>query len=122
MLDEIRETGTLEIMPKDQIRQNLREQMQKMENFIESMVLTWGKTETEYIIEIVFHCGAKDVCECSEACEKTTYHLIVGKINAFVPNPTRRLFVEGRRLYFCLRKEFPMLQRKLCLYKSFRHK
>ena len=122
MTDYIRENCVLEIMPDDQIQQEIKEQMQKMEGPIDSMVLTWEKTRTEYVLEIVLIGEAKDGCGYSEAGEKTNYRLRIGQINVNEFDALSRLSVVGRRLYFRLRDEFPMLRLKLSTYKYFRTK
>jgi len=44
----------------------------------------------------------------------------VGRVDNIECNALNKLSLEGRRLYFRLRKEFPMLQRKLSAYKYLR--
>jgi len=117
-----RKNGVFDIMADGQIRQNIREQMQRMESSIESMVLTWAKTEAEYVLEIILIGEAKDDCGYSEAGEMMNYHLRIGQINVHEFDALNRLSMAGRSLYFRLRKEFPMLQRKLSTYKYLRAK
>lgn len=120
MTDYIRENRVLEIMPDDQIRQWIREQLQQMGNAVETMVLTWGKTRTEYVLEIVLTGERRNAPECLGIGQKTSHHLKIGHVNACEYDALNKLSMEGRRLYFRLRKEFPMLRRKLSVYKYLR--
>lgn len=120
MTEYIREICVLEIMSDDQIQQSIKEELQKMESPIGSMVLTWEKTRTEYFLEIIMRGDAKVVCRCSEAGDTADYHLVVGKISAYEYDAVNKLFVAGRRLFFRLKKDFPMLRCKLSTYKYLR--
>lgn len=108
MRDFIRETRTIELLPDEQIRQGIREQLQGLDSPPESMMLIWRKEKMEYLLEIVL--------------EGTTQQLTVGRIGVFEYDALNRLAIAGRRLYFRLRKEFPTLQRKLSRYQYFTEK
>lgn len=109
--------SAMEIMTDDQIRQNIMAQLQRMERPIGSLVLTWEQVSTEYVLEIVLLGEKRDICGCSEAGEKINYRLRIGQINIHAFDAFNKLSLTGRRLYFRLRKDFPMLKRKLSVYK-----
>ena len=115
MTDYIRENRALEIMPDDQIRQRIREQLQQMGSTVESMVLTWTKTQTDYVLEIVLTGETADVPGTPER-----RSVEVGRVGNIEYNALNKLSMEGRRLHFRLRKDFPMLRRKLSAYKYLR--
>lgn len=114
MTDFIRETCILELLPDDQIRRELSEQLQELDGPPDSMVLTWRKEKLEYLLEIVL--------TGKTAAEKSARRLIVGRVHVHDCDALNRLAMAGRRLYFRLREEFPALQRKLSRYQYFTDK
>jgi len=82
---------------------------------VKSMVLTWTKTQTDYVLEIVLTGETADVPGTPER-----RSVEVGRVGNIEYNALNKLSMEGRRLYFRLRKDFPMLRRKLSAYKYLR--
>ena len=113
MTDFIRETRMLELLPDDQIRRELLQQLQEMGSPPDSMVLTWRKEKLEYLLEIVLTRKAATV---------EPWRLTVGSVRVHDCDALNRLAIAGRRLYFRLREEFPALQRKLSRYQYFTEK
>ena len=109
MMKTIRETRVMEIMPDDEIRQKLHEQIRRLDMPPEDMILTWRKEGVEYLLEIVLT-GSEMV---------QSQRLTVGRVHSYAHDAMNALIMSGRRLYFRLRKEFPTLRRKLSRYKCF---
>lgn len=108
MTDFIRETRMLELLPDDQIRRELSQQLQELGGAPESMVLTWRREKMEYLLEIVLT---------GETAAEKPRRLTVGRVHVHDCDALNRLAIAGRRLYFRLREEFPALQRKLSRYR-----
>ena len=113
MTDFIRETRMLKLLPDDQIRRELSQQLQELGRPPDSMVLTWRKEKLEYLLEIVLT---------GDAAEEPLRRLTVGRVRIHDGDALNRLAIAGRRLYFRLREEFPALQRKLSRYQYFTEK
>lgn len=103
------------ILPDEEICLLVDREILTMSQPVKSMVLTWTKTQTDYVLEIVLTGETPDV---PGAPERRSVE--VGRVDNIECNALNKLSLEGRRLYFRLRKEFPMLQRKLSAYKYLR--
>ena len=100
------------ILTDDEIRRIVEREITRMVGPLKSMVLTWEKSRTEYRLEIILteeKTGGFAVPE--ERC------VTIGCIGAHEYNALSELLTAGRRLYFRLKKDFPVLQRRLSTYK-----
>jgi hypothetical protein len=105
------------ILPDDEICRAIDREISSMERPLKSMVLTWKKVRREYRLEIIL---TEEVVEGLAVPE--TRCVTVGCVGEREYDARNKLVVAGRRLYFRLRKDFPMLQRKLNTYKYLRAK
>ena len=105
MTNFVRETRNLEIVPDEQIRRMLIEQIEGLGCNPESMVLVWRKEKQMYLLEILLAVNSGE-----------KRRLAVGYVYSYEYDALNRLATAGRKLYFRLRKEFPILQRKLSIY------
>lgn len=108
----IQDTYICRILPDDEIRQIVDREIASMESPLKSMVLTWKKVRTEYRLEIIL---TEEVVEGFAVPE--TRCVTVACIGECEYDARNKLVMAGRRLYFRLRNDFPMLQRRLSTYK-----
>ena len=100
------------ILPDDEICRIVEREIGSMEYPLKSMLLTWEKGQREYLLEIVLtEKGAEKLSM------PRTRRVTVGSISEQEQDALRQIFIEGRRLYFQLRKDFPMLRCRLTIYK-----
>ncbi len=99
------------LLPDEDIREAIYQKIHLMESSSEGMELRWEKTSAEYLLEIVVYSTPQsDIKE---------QRIIVGRIRGDEYNALGRLIMAGRRLYFRLHGEFPMLRRWLSSYRYF---
>ena len=100
------------ILPDDEIRLSVEREISSMKYPLKSMVLTWEKSQTEYCLVIIL---TEEIIEGTAAPE--TKHITVGYIDEKEYGALNTLVMAGRRLYFRLRNDFPILQRRLSTYR-----
>lgn len=115
MSDTVQDNSICHILPDDEIRQIVKREISSMKCPLTSMVLTWKKARTEYLLEIVLtEEAAKD------SVAPTTRCVALGWVGECEYDALNKLFVAGRRLFLRLKKDFPMLRCKLSKYKYLR--
>lgn len=115
MNDTVDVKAVCQLLSDDEIRARVDRELLRMTRPVKSMVLTWTKNRTEYMLEIVLTGETADVPRPPER-----RSVEVGRVGNIEYNALNKLSMEGRRLYFRLRKDFPMLRRKLSAYKYLR--
>lgn len=100
------------ILPDDEIRRAVDREVSSMVHPVKSMVLTWEKLRTEYVLEIVL---SADTAEGQET--TGTRRIAVGCVSEREYDALNKLVMAGRRLYFRLRGDYPKLRRRLSTYR-----
>ena len=105
------------ILSDDEIRLIVEREISSVKHPLKSMVLTWEKVQREYLLEIIL---TEEVAEGSATPEARC--ITIGCIGECEYNAPNRLLMAGRRVYFRLRKDFPMLRRRLSISRYIRAK
>lgn len=100
------------LLVDEEIRSHVDRDIHAMSRPVKNMVLTWTKTQTDYVLETVLTEEASDVPGVPER-----RSVKVGRVSNIECDALNKLSMAGRRLYFRLREDFPMLRRKLSAYK-----
>lgn len=103
------------ILPDDVIHLFVEREICTMERPLESMVLTWEKDQTEYCLKIIL---TEAIAE--EMVVPETRSVTIGYIDEREYGALNTLLMAGRRVYFRLRKDYPMLRRRLSAYRFLR--
>lgn len=100
------------ILPDDEIRWIVERKIAEMKSPLKSMILTWEKERAGYRLKIIL---TEEVAE--ESAVPETRCVNIGYIDKWEYDALNSLIFAGRRLFFRLRKDFPMLRRKLSTYR-----
>lgn len=117
MTEYIHELYQPELMPDEQIQEILNEYCRSTTICIEKMQLNWNRTTSEYVLEIVLDMKIEGAWGNHESIQK---HIEIGSVSTKECGTLNTLIAAGRKLYFRLKKVFPLLECKLSMYKYFR--
>lgn len=113
MTDCIQGNYILGILEDQEISKCIQECMEELEFAAESMELRWDRTTTDYCLIITITEREKN------GVSVLRHNIQIGRIGIHEADALNKLIMAGRRIYFRLRRDFPMLQRKLSKYQYF---
>ena len=117
MNDTVDVKAVCQLLSDDEIRARVDRELLRMTRPVKSMALTWTKNRTEYVLEIVLSGETADFPEVPER-----RSVEVGRVGSMEHDALNTLVMTGRRLYFRLRGNYPLLRRKLSTYRYFAEK
>ena len=112
MTESVREKSICPLLTDDEIRWLVDQELLLMSQPVKSMVLTWTTKQTDYVLEIVLTGETPDFPKMPER-----RSVEISRVGSMEQNALNKLVMLGRRLYFRLRGNYPLLHRRLSTYR-----